>query len=169
MHASSTDLLKLAEALARVKHAGQKRKGSGEPYFNHLLRVAERVEGTRRKTIAFLHDLIEDQNVSPFDLRNLGFPWDIIDDVLALTRIEESGNGSVWTETYLEFIERTIREGSCDALYVKLADLADNLHDDWPEAPSTLRARYIKADLMVRAALHRRGGEVAVSHAAVRQ
>jgi (p)ppGpp synthase/HD superfamily hydrolase len=186
MSATAQELLRLAEALARVKHASQKRKGTGEPYVNHLLRVEARVSGPRRKTIAWLHDLIEDQGVTPRELRHMGFPWDIIDDVVALSRPGQvapalpkpsathvfvkkgAGSGSeerpfIWEgrrETYFEFIDRTIREGSDDALYVKLADLSDNLHDDWTDASPSLRARYIKADIMVRAALHRRGADV---------
>lgn len=166
MHVTGYHLLELARALARVKHAGQSRKGSGEPYFNHLSRVASRVIGWRAKALAYLHDLIEDTDLTADDLILLGFPEDLVNDVVALSRREghltypDALDGSatfVPPEEYFDFIERTTRDGSDDALYVKLADLADNLYDPSGWASESLRARYVKSDLMVRAELVRRG------------
>ena len=140
-------LYALAVALARVKHDGQTRKGSGEPYLNHLHRVAGRVTGTRAQTVAYLHDLVEDTDMTLGALLSLGFNEDIVRDVDALSRRAD--------ETYAQFIQRTVDEGSHDALLVKLADIADNMADrSWAEAP---RARYIKADAAVRAELACRG------------
>lgn len=155
MEATGEELLELARALGRVVHAGQSRKGSGEPYFNHLERVAGRVTGWRAKTIAYLHDTIEDTPVLYNTLIRAGFPRGLVNDVEALTRFED-------TETYFEFIERSIEAGSDDALYVKLADLADNLHDPSGWASESHRARYIKSDVMVRAELLKRGRAVPV-------
>jgi (p)ppGpp synthase/HD superfamily hydrolase len=135
----------LAHALATVKHSGQKRKGSGEDYIWHVMRVASAVSPGRQRTIAFLHDVLEDTDMTAADLRRAGFPFDIVDDVVALSRMS--------FETYAEFIERTIRDGSDDALAVKLADLADNMDDDWIFEQGDLRARYIKADIQIRRAL----------------
>ena len=152
-------LLDAARQIGRLAHAEQVRKGSGEPYLNHLHRVAMRVEGWRAKTIAYLHDLIEDTPVTGLTLEQLGFPRDIISDVVALSRgwVLDTTSDSFTApreETYFEFIERTIRDGSNDALLVKLADLQDNLNDDSWSPP---RARYVKADAMVRSELVRRG------------
>lgn len=139
------DLFHLAVALGKVVHAGQIRKGTGEPYVNHLLRVASQVHSTREKTLAYLHDTVEDTLVTYSALREIGFPEDIVDDVAALSRRH--------TEPYFDFIQRTICDGSNDALRVKLADLADNLSDK--RSDGSLKARYIKSDLMIRAALER--------------
>jgi (p)ppGpp synthase/HD superfamily hydrolase len=157
MESTVYERLQLAAALARVKHAGQQRRGTGEPYFNHLRRVAIHVwdVGHRAQTIAYLHDLLEDTDLTAVDLRRVGFPWDVVDDVVALSRVEG--------EEYFDFIDRGIRDLTDDGLFVKLADVTDNLTDHWMGQRPSLRARYIKADLMIRAALHRRG----LDHSAV--
>lgn len=147
MQPEGQHLLDLARALARVVHAGQSRKGTGEPYFNHVDRVAARVEGWRAKTIAYLHDTVEDTPLGPFALAAMGFPRDLVDDVLALSRWE--------METYAAFIDRTIRDGSDDALRVKLADLQDNLADPWVKT-TDLESRYLPAVAKVAVALAER-------------
>ena len=79
----------LAKAWATVAHDGVSRKGAGEPYINHAERVAESVWGWRRKSIAWLHDVIEDaQDPEEMEaaLRAI-FPSDIIEDVLDLSRL----------------------------------------------------------------------------------
>lgn len=151
MKVSSYNLNVLARELARVKHADQTRKGTGEPYFNHLRRVAQRVFhlGAHAAIVAWLHDILEDTDLTAIDLRRVGFPWDVVDDVVALSRVAG--------EDYFDFIERGIRDLTDDGLYVKLADVTDNLTDEWTEQQPSLRGRYIKADVMIRAALHRRG------------
>jgi hypothetical protein len=135
----------LAYYLARVKHADQVRKVTGEPYFNHLTRVSNRVEGGHAKIVGLLHDILEDTNMTAADLRRVGFGWDVVDDVVALSREA--------CESYFDFIARTIKDATDEGLQVKLADLEDNLKDP----PGDLRARYIKADIMIRAALRDRG------------
>ena len=131
---TEAQLLILARSLAKVAHAGQRRKGTGEPYYNHLRRVAEAQGSARAKTIAYLHDVIEDTNVRGSTLLNLGFPEDVVADVLVLSRDVH--------ESYADFISRTVRFGSLDALKVKLADLLDNLSDPWA-ASTTLAKRYL--------------------------
>jgi GTP diphosphokinase / guanosine-3',5'-bis(diphosphate) 3'-diphosphatase len=71
MPADVLTILKAAEAAAKW-HVGQKRKGAAaEPYINHLIEVASLVaqaqDGNDPALIAaaFLHDAVEDQNVSP--------------------------------------------------------------------------------------------------------
>src|SRR5690242_15840608 len=60
-----------AARFAAEKHAQQKRKGAaGEPYFNHLLEVAELVASSCDRLdvellmAAFLHDTVEDTGVT---------------------------------------------------------------------------------------------------------
>ena len=163
MQADLDHLRSLAQALARVKHTGQTRKGTGERYFNHVTRSARRAftyateaglgltQALRAEIVGYLHDLLEDTNMTAADLRRVGFDWTTVDDVAALSR--RCG------ETYFDFIERGVRDLSDEGLIVKLADLADNLSDSW--GGHSLRARYIKADLMVRAELKNRGVNVA--------
>jgi (p)ppGpp synthase/HD superfamily hydrolase len=130
-------LRELAHHLAYVKHDGTSRKGTGEPYINHVVRVADRCYGWKAKTVAYLHDLVEDTNIDLDTLERIGFPTEIIDVVDALSRRED--------ETYKEFIHR-IKEAGSLAVEVKLADLADNLQDI-EQIPNNagLRKRYINA------------------------
>ncbi len=144
-----SQLQALADALASVVHTGQYRKGTGEPYVNHVRRVAGRVKGWHAKTVALLHDVIEDTPLRDVDLERIGFPREIVRDVVALSRKEFPAR-----ETYADFIDRTIRDGSDDALRVKLADLQDNLTDPW--ASQKLATRYIPAVQKVAVELERR-------------
>ena len=77
--------LEKALELAAIHHAGQIDK-AGEPYILHVLRVMHAVEGIKAKTVAAMHDLLEDTKVTEQDLRDAGFDAEIIDAVLALTK-----------------------------------------------------------------------------------
>jgi guanosine-3',5'-bis(diphosphate) 3'-pyrophosphohydrolase len=63
-----------ALSFAAQAHAQQRRKGSGEPYVNHLIDVAEllvRVAGIEDEDVlaaAVLHDVVEDTSVSSDDV-----------------------------------------------------------------------------------------------------
>lgn len=136
------ELRDLAEAVARVAHSGQTRSG-GEPYINHAQRVADSAwesgDNWTAATIAWLHDTIEDTTVTRSALRDIGFPREIVDAVTLLTRSPD--------ESYEHYVDRLIEFASDDALVVKLADLADNLHDLEQSTFSeqkkrTLRERY---------------------------
>ena len=99
-----------------MHHAGQLDK-AGEPYILHVLRVMHTVEGIKAKTVAAMHDLLEDTKVTEQDLRDAGFDAEIVDAVLALTK------GS--KETRIEAAKRA--KINCLAREVKLADNADNM------------------------------------------
>ena len=113
-------LPELALQIATAAHAGQTRR-NGEPYVNHPIRVAERVEGELNKAVALLHDTIEDCGMTVADLVAKGMPDEVAQDVLTLSRRKE--------ETYDLFILRVIEEGSPRATLVKVADIDDNLAD----------------------------------------
>lgn len=112
--------LEMMIALAALAHANQKRK-NGEPYFNHLERVANRVNNITLQTIAYGHDLLEDTEVTYIQLLNMGFDPIIRDTIEILTRIKG--------ETYFDFIRRIVGSRNFWAYTIKLADLADNLSD----------------------------------------
>ena len=151
LFATETQLLNLAKSLATVVHAGQVRKGEAEPYINHVQRVARRVFhlSWRAVAIAYLHDVIEDTPVTAEGLIDMGFPPTLVLDVYALSR--KVG------ETYKDFIARTIRDGSLDALNVKLADLQDNLNDAWV-SETKLQERYLPAAKAISDEIARRNG-----------
>jgi GTP diphosphokinase / guanosine-3',5'-bis(diphosphate) 3'-diphosphatase len=68
---NSVQLILSAARFAAEKHAQQRRKGeNGEPYFNHLLEVAELIAASSPELdvelmmAAFLHDTVEDTGVT---------------------------------------------------------------------------------------------------------
>ena len=101
--------------IASKAHEGQTDL-AGKDYFLHPQRVADKFLDYTLKTVAILHDVLEDTWVTEDLLRKL-FPKDICDSVVALTRKDN--------ESYQEYIKRL----SCDtwARKVKIEDLADNL------------------------------------------
>lgn len=109
-------LLEKAYELCLVKHAGQTDK-VGKPYFMHPFRVAERCDNVTQKIVALLHDTLEDTDVTPDFLIAEGFPQEIIDGILSVTRREG--------EDYHEFIKRA-SENPIGRI-VKLHDLEDNM------------------------------------------
>jgi hypothetical protein len=98
-------------------HRGQLDKAR-QPYILHPLRVMARLESEEERIVAILHDVIEDSDVTPTELRDAGFSEPIIKAIDALTR----RNG----ESYEEFIERL--KPNTLARQVKLADLRDNMN-----------------------------------------
>lgn len=136
--------LNLAEAvtLAAQAHDGQKRKGSGDPYIVHPVRVllslsARRIGLNEDMLIAaVLHDVVEDCGVTLDDLRGKGASERVIQLVDRLTRKEG--------ERYADFIRR-IRQDS-EASMIKIEDILDNL-DDLDSQPGLehLRERYTRA------------------------
>lgn len=91
----------------------------GLPYIIHLMNVYSGVYTENQKVVALLHDTIEDKNIKDEDLIDIGFPKNIVDDVVVLSRIKPL--------EYVDYIDRIIKNGSRDALTVKLADLKNNM------------------------------------------
>ncbi|QST02276.1 HD domain-containing protein (plasmid) [Pontibacillus sp. ALD_SL1] len=101
--------------LAASKHKGQTDKG-GNPYILHPLAVMSRMDTLEEKTVALLHDIVEDTDVTFETLEEEEFPEDIIDGVRSVTREEN--------ETYDEFIKRC-KENALGRK-VKRGDLLEN-------------------------------------------
>ena len=91
----------------------------GMPYILHLLYVYKHVSSEDEKVIGLLHDVVEDKDVTEEDLLEVGFPKKIVKDVISLTRIKPM--------EYSDYIDRLIKNGSIEALHVKLADLENNM------------------------------------------
>lgn len=123
-----------ARLLAEHAHAGQTDK-QGVDYIDHVAAVAAKVAdyGYLAVTAAWLHDVVEDTDISRGDLVRLGFPLAVVEIVDAVTRRHG--------ETYTDFIERCAAAGHL-ARQVKLADLAHNLDDSRGPRPDALTARY---------------------------
>lgn len=110
-------MLNKAIEIATRAHAGQVDK-AGESYILHPLRVMLTRETELERICAVLHDVIEDTNITFDNLRNEGFPEDVITVLDCLTKRDG--------EDYDAFIDRVLKnETACS---VKLADLCDNMN-----------------------------------------
>lgn len=117
-------LLKKAEEIATVAHEGQFDR-CGVEYINHPRTVASYLEDPKEKIIAWLHDTIEDTDVTEADLRPV-FGDEITDTVLILTK--HPG------DDYFDYIRRI--EKNDTAINVKLADLTHNMRPDRIKNPN---------------------------------
>lgn len=109
------------------KHKGQIRRGTGEPYFYHPLKVASflislGIEDDSIITVALLHDVLEDCQVSILDFTNLGLNNNIIKSVELLTKPEDFEKTP---EHYKKYYEGIATDPI--AILVKLGDRCHNL------------------------------------------
>jgi (p)ppGpp synthase/HD superfamily hydrolase len=127
----------LARVIAQVAHGaiGQKRADGVTPYFTHPVRVAEltRTWGAglpyvgQAEAAAYLHDVLEDTELTREDLIAAGISNDVVDIVERLTK-----TGAKAAPEYYGGI------GESDAaLLVKCADRCANLEDALREVLST--------------------------------
>lgn len=109
-------MLNKAEILATAAHTGQSDK-AGKPYIYHPRTVAAMVETEEEKTVALLHDVVEDTSVTLDELRQHGFSEDVITAVDVLTKRPGVD--------YHEYTER-VKQNPL-ALAVKIADMTHNM------------------------------------------
>ena len=105
-----------AMQIAIKVHDGQVDKG-GNDYINHPIRVSENCSLDEEKIVALLHDTIEDGDITADYLIMQGFPHDIVDAVLSVSRNKDEG--------YFDFILRC--KANPIGRRVKIADLKDNM------------------------------------------
>jgi (p)ppGpp synthase/HD superfamily hydrolase len=123
--------LERAIALACRAHRGQRYPSpSGEPFILHPLRVMLAVQGAPAQMAAVLHDVLEDTAVTVSDLSAENLPADVVEAVVALTR--------VLGQDYRSYIDQVARNRL--ARVVKAADVADNLTNNrrLPQTPEVV-------------------------------
>lgn len=109
-------LLDLAIKVASDAHSNQFDKG-GNPYILHPMAVANCVESTEEKIVAYLHDIIEDTNITSEDLENMGFTYRIVNSIKILTKPKNTSY-----EDYLKSVKM-----DSNAWHVKIADIKHNM------------------------------------------
>lgn len=118
--------------IAIQAHSGQTDK-QGKPYILHPLAVASQLDSLELKTIALLHDTIEDSWVSKEFLLENGIPEELVEVIALLTKPKDI--------PYEDYLRRV--KANPMALAVKKADLA---HNTSPERAEGLndhrRAKY---------------------------
>ena len=134
-------LIETCKKIAIEAHKGQKRKmgaDKGKDYIVHPCRVAARFDGYTLTfggdhekeidsgefgyweiltAIGWLHDVVEDTDVTLGDLMALGLPVEVLYGVKGMTKVEG--------ENYLEFVLRA--KANPYAKLVKIADIEDNM------------------------------------------
>lgn len=108
--------LERAIQIALKVHRGMKDKG-GAPYILHPLRVMLQMDTDLERTVAVLHDVVEDSEWTLDRLREEGFSEEVMQALDCLTKRQGEG--------YTGFINR-VRTNPL-AVAIKLADLRDNL------------------------------------------
>lgn len=118
--------------IALHAHCGQTDK-QGKPYILHPLAVASQLDSLELKTIALLHDTIEDSWVTKeFLLRN-GIPAELVEVIALLTKPKDM--------SYEDYLRRV--KTNPMALAVKKADLAHNTSSERAEGLNDhRRAKY---------------------------
>ena len=103
-----------AHLIAKLAHKGQTDK-SGAPYITHPEYVASLVSSEEEKVVAYLHDVMEDTDVTEKELREI-FGDRIADALVLLTHAPDV--------PYFDYV----RNLKCNPLAkaVKLADLTHN-------------------------------------------
>lgn len=101
--------------IAAAAHKGQKDKG-GRAYILHPVIVALKVKGFKCKTVALLHDVVEDTPITLEALHKRGFSDDIVNAVDAITKRKN--------EPYEAYLSRV--KNNNIAREVKKADLKHN-------------------------------------------
>ena len=106
-----------AVSIAALAHRSQKDK-AGAPYLLHPLRMMLRMKSEAAMMAAVLHDVVEDTDWTLEQLRERGFPDEVLEAIECLTHRDG--------ESYEEFIGRV--EKNQIAREVKIADLEDNMN-----------------------------------------
>ena len=110
------ELREKAMQIAIKLHMGQLDKG-GNDYINHPVRVERSCTCQEDRLVALLHDTIEDGDITADYLLMQGFPREIVDAILSVSR--KRG------EDYFEFIQRC--KANPIGRRVKICDLEDNM------------------------------------------
>ena len=118
--------------IAIQAHSGQTDK-QGKPYILHPLAVASQLDSLELKTIALLHDTIEDSWVSKEFLLENGIPEELVEVIALLTKPKDM--------PYEDYLRRVKQNPM--ALAVKKADLAHNTSPERAEGLNDYRrAKY---------------------------
>jgi (p)ppGpp synthase/HD superfamily hydrolase len=112
------DLVQKAEPIARKAHEGQMRWDK-TPYVAHPEALAATFGDPVFKAVAWLHDTIEDTDITAQDLSDAGMPPEVVAAVVALTHERDV--------PYLDYILEIKKNPIAEA--VKMADLRHNSSD----------------------------------------
>lgn len=149
-----------ASALCHLGHANQSRRGVVNTYSAHPVAVAKLVEsfGGSETAImaAYLHDLVEDTDMTYDDLASKGVSPEVIEILRVVTRLPDEDSRT--------HFNRVLASDNIDVLYVKAYDNYHNsiwtrkemrwhreeMHTDPQGEISKYSGRYVKLLLKIR-------------------
>ena len=91
----------------------------GLPYSIHLLKVYSGVSDYMEKVCALLHDVVEDTEVTFDELKEVGFPDEVIEILTLLTKPKGAD--------YQAYIDNIVESNNVHAMNIKLSDLRHNM------------------------------------------
>jgi len=160
--ATQNEYTLIAYSTAQFAHKGQYRNDGKTPYITHPLAVkkfAVNIANTYRSRIeaefpgftfddiinfitqiAYLHDVVEDTDITIQYLREIGFHPLVISGIEAITKHPVKG-----AESYLSYLNRVMNH--LLARIVKLADLSHNMSD---LKPGNMLDKYVLAENYLR-------------------
>jgi len=90
---------------------------AGREYIHHPLRVMAKMKTNLEMSVALLHDVIEDSDISAEQLLAEGIPAEVVEAVQCLSKNEN--------EDYQDFVGRTKKNEL--AAKIKIADIEENI------------------------------------------
>lgn len=132
----------LAIKIATQAHQGQTDR-DGEAYILHPLTVGLMGKTDEERCAGFLHDVIEDTDITPDQLLEAGIPESVVNALLLLTHNKE--------EDYFDYVQRIIHSHNPIALRVKYNDVQHNYARG--KAYPDLQRKHGKALQMVKSAI----------------
>jgi (p)ppGpp synthase/HD superfamily hydrolase len=130
-----------AKILATKAHEGQTRWDPNVPYITHPLEIADKFSNPLYKTVAVLHDVVEDTSITLEFLRKQ-FPSNVVDAIDEITHRDD--------ESYDQYIMRVMKNPI--ARIVKVQDIKHNvssLPDDGATKTRLRRERYSLALILL--------------------
>jgi (p)ppGpp synthase/HD superfamily hydrolase len=127
----------IAYAIAEKAHAGVFRGlPDARPYFEHVKDVAAFFPDWETKTVAILHDTIEDSDFTKDDLIHAEIPNHIVDAVVAMSKPEKTAQEEADEEhdpvlkrnNYIAYVTSVVRKNPL-ARRVKISDNYVNMRD----------------------------------------
>ena len=113
-----------AREIAKTWHEGQYRDYNGKPYFTHpedVVGLLKRwgVKDEENIAVAYMHDLLEDTNISKRDIQRV-FGNRVLNDIESLTK-----NG----EAKQKWLDELADKAKQYVIIIKIADRIANTHD----------------------------------------
>lgn len=137
-----TPMTRKAMTIAYDAHHGQKDR-SGVPYIFHPARVAASFTNEAEACVAWLHDVVEDTDLTIQDIRLAGFGTVICESLQLLTHDK--------SVPYMDYVRQIKKSPIAKA--VKMADLRDNMDTsrliDIDEAAEKRLKKYHEAYLIL--------------------